>query len=166
MDTILTEITEAISTECQIEIPEYDHQSPEEWLEAVRATPLRECCEEVEVIEMSTKRLDEDEATFYTYSIQVGGVEVGQACTTQYDIGSVLDRIDIDEKYRGRGYGQAAIKDLHETFGTLAIQADTVDAARLYARMGLHVFELDTYMQEAVGYLVYLHGGFGLYFLL
>ena len=71
-----------------------------------------------------------------SFTILEDGIEVGKASTTTYQDGiTVIDRVDIESKLRGRGIGTKALRDLWVKFDKIVIVPDNDDAGRLYARM-------------------------------
>lgn len=89
---------------------------------------------------------------------------VGSATVTRYhgEDGNTeythLERIDIDEAHRGKGYGSAAIEAMRKTFGRIVAAPDSEDSQRLYARIGEEVLDTRGDMEEC-----YLCVGFGVY---
>ena len=69
-----------------------------------------------------------------------------------------LERIDIDEDFRGKGFGTAAIKTMCENYGRIVAAPDSEDSKRLYERIGNLVIDTTGHMEE-----VYLCVGFGVY---
>ena len=84
---------------------------------------------------------------------------VGEAMLTRYyneDGGheyTQLERIDIDEDFRGKGFGTAAIKTMRENYGRIVAAPDSEDSKRLYERIGKLV--IDTTGRLDVGFGVY-----------
>ncbi len=98
---------------------------------------------------------DEDEGTFRTYY----GDHVTAVVLELDDDCGYVERIDVDEGYRGRGIGTAAIADIKQDFWKLYFAPDNENAARLYARIGepvegVWVGNLD---------ISYLDQGYGVY---
>lgn len=101
----------------------------------------------------------EDEGTFRTYT----GAHV-RAIVQEFDDGSAyLERIDVDEGFRGQGIGTAAIREILGDFDALYAAPDNEDAARLYARIGEKVVGEDIDAAAPLECLYYLDQGFGVY---
>lgn len=64
----------------------------------------------------------------------VGGITFEQA--GEENTHNYLERIDIDEQYRGHSIGTSALYAVKEMFGPFILSADNEDAARLYDRIG------------------------------
>ena len=69
-----------------------------------------------------------------------------------------LERIDIDEASRGKGFGTAAIKTMSKTYGRIVAAPDSEDSQRLYARIGELVVDRRGDTEEC-----YLCVGYGVY---
>ena len=101
----------------------------------------------------------EDEGTFRTYV-----AEHVRAIVQELDDGSAyLERIDVDEGFRGQGIGTAAIREILGDFDALYAAPDNEDAARLYARIGEQVVGEDIDAAAPLECLYYLDQGFGVY---
>lgn len=98
-----------------------------------------------------TGRTNEDSYEAISYDIIVDGVTVGYASVMADSSSAYCERIDIDEPYRNRGYGTAALYELSRIFGGIIVAPDNADAQRLYERIGSETSE-DMYDQ-----------GFGVY---
>lgn len=97
-----------------------------------------------------------DDGTEYMYTARVGGVDVGGASVIVYDDGTTyIERVDIDDGYRNRGYGSAMLKRLATIYDTVYLAPDNDDARRLYARLGDDV--------TSKGSWGYVDQGFGVY---
>ena len=89
---------------------------------------------------------------------------VGSAMLTRYHGENVgreyahLERIDIDEDSRGKGYGSAAIEAMRKAYGRIVAAPDSEDSQRLYALIGEEVLDTRGDMEEC-----YLCVGFGVY---
>ena len=96
--------------------------------------------------------------------ILAGGAIVGAATVIRYydEDGNTeythLDRIDIDEDSRGKGYGSAAIELMRKFYGRIVAAPDSLDSQRLYARIGEEVLDTRGDKEEC-----YLDVGFGVY---
>lgn len=101
----------------------------------------------------------EDEGTFRTYV-----AEHVRAIVQELDDGSAyLERIDVDEGFRGQGIGTAAIREILGDFDALYTAPDNADAARLYARIGEQVVGEDIDAAAPLECLYYLDQGYGVY---
>ena len=89
---------------------------------------------------------------------------VGSAMVTRYHGENVcreyahLERIDIDEDSRGKGYGSDAIEAMRKAYGRIVAAPDSEDSRRLYERIGELVVETRFDQEETfldVGYGVY-----------
>lgn len=69
-----------------------------------------------------------------------------------------LERIDIDEQYRGKGYGTKALYQLSDIYGTYYLAADNENAKRLYDRIA---YEMDQATYDAWGFAI--DQGFGVH---
>lgn len=78
----------------------------------------------------------EDSYTAISYEIVSGDVTVGAMTVMASDDGAYVERIDIDEQYRGHGIGTDALLQVSDIYGGVAIAADNARAARLYERLG------------------------------
>ena len=68
-----------------------------------------------------------------------------------------IQRIDVDEGFRGQGIGTAAIRGIAQEYRAVYLCPDNEDAARLYARIGE---QLGACPLEC---LYYLDQGYGVY---
>lgn len=98
-----------------------------------------------------TARTQEDSYEAISFDIIENGVTVGYASVMVDDSSAYCERIDIEEEYRNRGYGTAALRDLSEMFHGIIVAPDNEDAQRLYERIGYETSD-DMYDQ-----------GFGVY---
>lgn len=98
-----------------------------------------------------TARNQEDSYEAINFNIIENGITVGYASVMVDDSSAYCERIDIDEEYRNRGYGTAALRDLSEKFHGIIVAPDNEDAQRLYERIGYETSD-DMYDQ-----------GFGVY---
>ncbi len=96
--------------------------------------------------------------------ILADGKRVGEATVIRYydEDDNVeythLERIDIDEAHRRKGYGTEAIEAMRKAFGRIVAAPDSEDSQRLYERIGEEVLDTTGDMEE-----VYLCVGFGVY---
>nr|DAG63865.1 MAG TPA: acetyltransferase domain containing protein [Caudoviricetes sp.] len=97
-----------------------------------------------------------DDGTEYMYTARVGGVDVGGASVIVYDSGDAyIERIDVDDGYRNRGYGTAMLKQLAALYGAVYLAPDNDDARRLYVRLGDDVTSNGSWGYIDQGYGVY-----------
>lgn len=78
----------------------------------------------------------EDSYTAIGYEIVSDDVTVGAMTVMASDDGAYVERIDIDEPYRGHGIGTDALLQVSDIYGGVAIAPDNERAARLYERLG------------------------------
>ncbi len=102
---------------------------------------------------------DEYEGTFRTYT----GEHVRAVVLELDDDAGYLERIDVDEGFRGQGIGTEAIKDILWDFHHLYAAPDNADAERLYARLGEKIVGEDVDAAAPLECLYYLDQGFGVY---
>lgn len=69
------------------------------------------------------------------FDIEVDGQIVGGGSMMVDEDSSYLERIDIDEEHRGKGYGTQALYLLRDIYGPYYLAADNEDARRLYDRI-------------------------------
>lgn len=74
-----------------------------------------------------------------------------------------IERIDVEEGYRGQGIGTAAIRSICRDFRHVYCAPDNKNAARLYARIGEMVVGEDATGRVTHDCLYYLDQGFGVY---
>lgn len=112
---------------------------------------------DVEIVKKS--EVDEDTYTTSIYDIVANDKIIGMATVmSSPNAPSYLERIDIDEPYRGKGYGTAAINELSDMHGGLYAAPDNPDSQRLFDRIG--------YEQSQKEYGEFGHAidqGFGVY---
>lgn len=100
--------------------------------------------------------IEDSDGAWESSRILADGVAVGSVTVKAWDDGAALiERIDVDEAWRGRGIGTAAIEAIAAEHGATYIAADNPRAAALYARLGQ-----DVTGDELWGHL---DGGFGVY---
>ncbi|MBP5782447.1 MAG: GNAT family N-acetyltransferase [Bacteroidales bacterium] len=84
-----------------------------------------------------TRRAQEDSYESINYEItNENGTVIGHATIINDDNSAYLERIDIDESYRNKGYGTKAIRQLSSEYGGIIVAPDNEDARRLYERLG------------------------------
>ena len=83
-----------------------------------------------------TREITEDSYTNRIFEIMESGATVGGCSVMVDDRFSYCERIDIDEAYRNRGFGTAALRELSELYGGIVVAPDNADAQRLYERIG------------------------------
>lgn len=83
-----------------------------------------------------TSRTQEDSYEAISYDIIEDGTTVGYASIMVDERSAYCERIDIDEAYRNRGLGTAALYDLSVMFHGIIVAPDNADAQRLYERIG------------------------------
>lgn len=94
----------------------------------------------------------EEEYTVVGYDIvsddtTVGAMSVSDSCT-----GAYVERIDVDEQYRGRGIGTDALLQASSMYGGIAVAPDNERAARLYQRLGTESrYEGAEYVDQGFG---------------
>ena len=119
----------------------------------------------MELIEKNSKTYFEDwgEDVETYYEIVVDGVEIGSAIVKEFgeDGTALLERLDIDEDFRCKGFGTAAIEMIKENRsdkdGALYCAAENARCARLYARIGCEV-TCDPWVELGVGFGVFCLG--------
>lgn len=110
--------------------------------------------EAVEVAVTATYTVDDGDE--YMYTARVGDVTIGGASVIVYDNGDAyIERIDVDDGYRNRGYGTAMLKQLAALYGAVYLAPDNDDARRLYARLGDDVTSKGSWSYVDQGYGVY-----------
>jgi RimJ/RimL family protein N-acetyltransferase len=110
---------------------------------------------------------DEDSVEFFEdveswYDIELDGVKIGSCIMMEYHDGTaLLDRLDIDEQYRCKGYGTEAIEALKrirsEKDGCLYCAAESERCSHLYDRIGRQTSE-DPWCNLDQGFGVYCLG--------
>lgn len=123
-------------------------------VEAVEPAASTAAPEAVEIAETATYTVDG--GVEHMITARVGGVDVGGASVIVYGNGDAyIERVDVDDGYRNRGYGTAMLKQLAARYGAVYLAPDNDDARRLYARLGDDV--------TARGSWGYVNQGFGVY---
>lgn len=110
---------------------------------------------------------DDDSVEFFDdvtswYDIDLDGVKIGSCNAIEYHDGTaLLARLDIDEQYRGKGYGTEAIEALKrircEKDGFLYCAAESDRCSHLYERIGRQTSE-DPWCSLDQGFGVYCLG--------
>jgi len=70
------------------------------------------------------------------YEMQVEGEVVGGAYVIEYDDAAYIERIDINEDRRNRGYGSILIAWISEKYGRVYAAPDNPISKRLFERIG------------------------------
>ena len=83
-----------------------------------------------------TFRNEEDSYTAIHFDIIENNITVGYATVIHDSSSAYCERIDIEEAYRNRGFGTAALYDLSAMFHGIIVAPDNEDARRLYDRIG------------------------------
>ena len=104
-------------------------------------------------IEKKTEICDECEFIHYTGEHWTATVEP----LDDHHGRAYIQRIDVDEGFRGQGIGTAAIRGIAQEYRAVYLCPDNEDAARLYGRLGE---KLDACPLEC---LYYLDQGYGVY---
>lgn len=102
---------------------------------------------------------DDIEGVFRTYTAE----HVRAVVQEMEDGCGYLERIDVDEGFRGQGIGSAAIREILGDFDGLYCAPDNADAARLYARLGEKIVGEDVDGAAPLECLYYLDQGYGVY---
>ena len=91
---------------------------------------------------------DEDDFYYERASVVMDGIEIAYASIV---VGgsepAYVERIDVDEAYRGKGVGTWTLRELAKHYDDIIIAADNADANRLYQRLG------HEYTGESAGYV-------------
>lgn len=83
-----------------------------------------------------TQVSDEDMYKVINYHIVEGGRVIGYASVMVDDESAYCERIDIEQEFRNRGYGTAALLAMSAVHGGVIVAPDNEDARRLYERIG------------------------------
>ena len=83
--------------------------------------------------EVSTVKIIQKEHGLF--DIEADGQIIGCGSMMVDEDSCYLERIDIDEEHRGKGYGTQALYLLRDIYGTYYLAADNADAKRLYDRI-------------------------------
>lgn len=101
---------------------------------------------------------ESEDRTYRVYE----GEHVGADVLELDDDAAYIERIDVDEGFRGQGIGSAFIRGIRRDFRTVYAAPDNEDSARLFARLGEKVVG-DDVSARVPEYLYYLDQGFGVY---
>lgn len=95
----------------------------------------------------------QQEATYeaIAYEAILEGVTIGYATVMVGDGGAYLERIDINEEYRGQGHGTAFINRLAAEYGSIFAAPDNPDSQRLFERLGRDVSDKRWYVDQGYG---------------
>jgi GNAT superfamily N-acetyltransferase len=102
---------------------------------------------EIKVVE----RYQEATYEFVMYEAVIDGVTIGYANVYTNDSWTYLERIDIEEEYRGQGYGTAFINHLVTEYGSIVAAPDNEDSQRLFERLGRDVSDKHWYVDQGYG---------------
>lgn len=83
---------------------------------------------------------DEDSYIANLYHIIVDGENIGSVSTMEDEDSIYIERIDVDEAFRNRGHGSAALQMLSGMASTVYLAPDNEDARRLYERIGCETY--------------------------
>lgn len=109
---------------------------------------------------MECRTEDRDEEGIFRYYT---GEHVTATVIELGDDAAYIERIDVDDGFRGQGIGTAAIAEIGEDFWTLYAAPDNADSARLFGRLGEKVVGDDVDAAAPMECLYYLDQGFGVY---
>lgn len=99
--------------------------------------------------------VEDTDGAYAGYDIQANGEKIGEICVKFWDDGSALiERIDIDENQRCKGYGSEAIKMVSTDHDKCFIVPDNIRAAALYERLGSETHD-DVWCSLDQGFGVY-----------
>lgn len=94
----------------------------------------------------------EEEYTLVGYEIVSDDATVGAMSVMDSCIGAYVERIDVDEQYRGRGIGTDALLQASIMYGGITVAPDNERAARLYQRLGTESrYEGAEYVDQGFG---------------
>jgi len=117
------------------------------------------------------KREESNDLISIWWSIDAGGTAVGQASGVygvpyddytfepvenydESDMSLYIERIDIDEQFRGKGYGTKAIQQISDEYRIVFAAPDNEDSQRLFERLGEEYYEDGAHAVDQ-GYGVY-----------
>lgn len=82
---------------------------------------------------------------------------IGAVSVIEYDSDETyIERIDVDEEFRNRGYGTETLNELSAIYGEFYITPDNEDAQRLYARLGNEIDSDNEFSYFDEGYGVFV----------
>lgn len=86
-------------------------------------------------------KFEDEPCDYHGYDILLNGKKVGSTeiidCWNEYNDICYVERIDIDEEYRGMGIGTTVLTDnLKDDYYSIVLAPDNEDAKRLYQRLG------------------------------
>lgn len=94
----------------------------------------------------------EEEYTAVGYDIVSDDTTVGAMTVMNSYTGAYVERIDVDEQYRGRGIGTDALLQASIMYGGIIVAPDNERAARLYQRLGTESrYEGAEYVDQGFG---------------
>lgn len=94
----------------------------------------------------------EEESTVVGYDIVSDDTTVGAMTVMNSYTGAYVERIDVDEQYRGRGIGTDALLQASIMYGGITVAPDNERAARLYQRLGTESrYEGAEYVDQGFG---------------
>ena len=105
-----------------------------------------------------TYERQEDSYKNESFDITVNGAVVGSADLMTDENSTYIERIDINEEHRNKGFGTAAIKTISRMYSTVFCAPDNEDARRLYERIGS---EMNSEDYNAFGFAI--DQNFGVY---
>lgn len=98
-----------------------------------------------------TNRVQEDTYETITYEAVLDGKTIGWATMVVSDEGAYLERIDIEEAFRGQGHGTAFIRALADEYGSIVAAPDNEGSQRLFERLGSDVSEKHWMVDQGYG---------------
>jgi len=99
--------------------------------------------------------IEDSDGAWENFEIYADDKCVGEVTVKTWDDGSALiERIDIEEAFRGRGIGTEAIRMISDDHDRTYIVPDNADAQRLYERIGRETSD-DVWMSLDQGFGVY-----------
>ena len=99
--------------------------------------------------------IEDSDGAWENFEIMADGEAVGEVTVKTWDDGSALiERIDIIDGKRGKGYGSETIRTISDDHDTTYIVPDNADAQRLYDRLGSETSD-DVWQSLDQGFGVY-----------
>lgn len=81
--------------------------------------------------------MSDSDGAWECFDIEAQGKKIGECTVKTWDDGSALiERIDVEESERGKGFGTDAIKMISDDYSKTFIVPDNARAAALYERIG------------------------------